>query len=142
MLYYDLSTEIINLLQTMEFELSTTINASIEDVFNAWLSSKEHSLMTGGEAKCSQKINQPFEAWDGYISGKNLEIISNQKIVQSWRTTEFTEEEEDSILELNFEEIDGKTIINMKHSKLPAHGEQYVNGWKEHYFEPMKAYFG
>ncbi len=125
----------------MEFELNTTINASAEAIFNAWLSSKGHAEMTGGAAKCSREINKPFEAWDGYISGKNLEVIPNQKIVQTWRTTEFSEDEEDSIIELNFEELDGKTHLHLKHSNLPAHGEQYAKGWEVHYFEPMHEFF-
>jgi activator of HSP90 ATPase len=125
----------------MEFELNTTIDAPIERVFNAWLSSKEHTNMTGGEAKCSTKPGGSFEAWDGYISGKNIEIDDQKKIIQTWRTTEFADDEDDSLVELNFTDLDGRTEIHMKHSNLPAHGERYIDGWKDHYFAPMKDYF-
>jgi hypothetical protein len=33
------------------------------------------------------------------------------------------------------------TRLTLKHTNLPDHGMQYKDGWVEHYFEPMKAYF-
>ena len=64
------------------------------------------------------------------------------KGLQSWRTSEFTDDEEDSILEISFLSIGEKTKITINHSKLPEHGMQYKQGWVENYFEPMLEYFG
>tara|TARA_X000000950_G_C13694516_1_gene569507 strand:+ start:80 stop:313 length:234 start_codon:yes stop_codon:yes gene_type:complete len=50
-------------------------------IYNAWLDSKLHSQMTGGEAQCSTDVSSPFTAWDGYITGKNVELIENKKII-------------------------------------------------------------
>ena len=125
----------------MEIIISTQINASAKEIFHAWLSTTGHSKMTGGEANASNKIGDSYTAWDGYISGTNIELIKFTKIVQSWRTDDFSKEEEDSILSIELKDLNGKTEVKLTHTNLPEHGEQYIEGWEEHYFTPMKAYF-
>ncbi len=126
----------------MEFEISTTIPANPDEVYKAWLDSKGHSKMTGSKAKVSDKIGGGFAAWDGYISGTNLELKPGKKIVQSWRTSEFADSEEDSRIEITLAPAKGGTKLTLRHSNLPAHGEQYRQGWADSYFDPMKEYFG
>ena len=62
-------------------ELREIIEATTQEIYSAWLNSQPHTQMTGGEAKCSDKVGASFTAWDGYISGKNLELFENKKIV-------------------------------------------------------------
>ncbi len=126
----------------LEFEISTDIPSKPDEVYKAWLDSKGHSKMTGSKAKVSNKVGGSFEAWDGYISGTNLELKPGKKIVQSWRTSEFDDSEEDSHLEITLAPAKGGTKLILHHSNLPAHGEQYRQGWIDSYFEPMKEYFG
>lgn len=97
--------------------------------------------MTGGEAQCTPQVGAQFTAWDGYISGQNIELTTNQRIVQCWRTTEFTTNEPDSLLEIILNDHNGHTELILTHSNLPTHGEQYQQGWEDHYFEPMRAFF-
>src|ERR1700682_4399446 len=80
------------------FTLTTTIPASAEDIYEAWLDSLAHSEMTGGEAIMSDEVGAEVAAWDGYITGRNLELVPGKRIVQSWRTSEFTDQHEDSII--------------------------------------------
>jgi uncharacterized protein YndB with AHSA1/START domain len=127
---------------SIEFEVSDVIPATPEAIYQAWLDSEEHSKMTGAPARVSPDPGEPFEAWDGYIQGKNLELEYPRRILQAWRTTEFDENEPDSRLEIILEPASGGTRITIRHSNLPEHGMQYQEGWKDAYFEPMKAYFG
>ena len=112
-----------------------------ETVYKAWLNSEEHSAMTGGEAVCSDQEGAGFTAWDGYIEGKNIKLIPNKQIVQSWRTTEFADSDEDSMLQLDLEESDSGTRLTLIHNNIPAGQTQYENGWVESYFKPMASYF-
>jgi len=98
--------------------------------------------MTGGKAKVSAKVGESFQAWDGYITGKNLILEPGKRIVQSWRTSEFKDSEEDSQIELSLEPVKEGTKLTLRHTNLPANGEQYEQGWVDNYFAPMKAYFG
>ena len=97
--------------------------------------------MTGGEARVSALVGETFDAWDGYIQGRNLELEPYRRIVQSWRTAEFSPAEKDSKIEILLEPQDGGTLLILIHTDLPADGMQYKQGWVVNYFEPMNAYF-
>jgi uncharacterized protein YndB with AHSA1/START domain len=124
------------------FTLTTTIPASAQEIYEAWLDSLAHSEMTGSEAIMSDEVGAEVAAWDGYITGRNLELVPGERIVQSWRTSEFTDEHEDSIITLTLEEVADGTLLTLVHSKVPEGQTSYERGgWQVHYFEPMKEYF-
>lgn len=125
----------------MEFTLKTKINTSCKEIYSAWLSSEGHTNMTGGEATTSAKAGDDFTAWDGYIEGKNIELKPYNRIVQSWRTSQFEAHEEDSQIEILLNEVDGQTELTLIHTNVPESGEHYKQGWENHYFQPMKDYF-
>lgn len=122
-------------------ELKRTFAASPSELYSAWLDSDKHSAMTGGAAECSNQVGAAHSAWDGYITGKNLELTPHSEIVQSWRTSEFASTDEDSRLVVRFEEVDGGTELTLIHTNIPEGQTQYEQGWVEHYFKPMGQYF-
>ncbi|MCU0360863.1 MAG: SRPBCC domain-containing protein [Bacteroidia bacterium] len=126
-----------------KFKISVKLHCPVKDVFTGWLNNQTHSDFTGGaSAKIDPKEGGKFSAWDGYITGSNVEIFPYKRIVQKWRTTDFAESDEDSMLELFFTYKDNHTLITFTHSNIPdGQGNQYKKGWKEHYFKYMKKYF-
>lgn len=126
----------------MEFTLQTLIPASPKVVYEAWMSSQGHTAMTGAVAEMQPMIGGKFTAWNGYIQGQNLFMIPHERIVQSWRTTEFGENDTDSQIEIILEDKEGQTVLTLIHTQLPPDGEQYKKGWQNHYFAPMQSYFG
>jgi uncharacterized protein YndB with AHSA1/START domain len=58
-------------------------------------------------------------AWDGYISGKNIELVKGKKIVQEW-TTEWPAGYPPSRLEFTLTVKGGGTQLKMVHSRVPA----------------------
>lgn len=125
----------------LEFEVFTIVPLPPQEVYDAWLDSRQHSKMTGATAKVSAKVGEEFEAWDGYITGKNLKLDPGKRIVQAWRTSEFSDDEEDSQIEILFESVKEGTKLVLRHTKLPPHGEIYKQGWEDSYFNPMREYF-
>lgn len=125
----------------MEFEVSDIIPAAPNQVYMAWLDSDSHTNMTGGAATASADLGGEFEAWDGYIHGRNLALEPGRRIVQSWRTTQFDASEEDSQIEVVLQDVDGGTMVILRHTKLPPSGGHYQQGWIDHYLTPMKEYF-
>ena len=124
------------------FTLTTTIPASAQEIYDAWLDSLTHSEMTRGEASISDEVDAEVSAWDRYITGRNLELVPSERIVQSWRTTQFTDEHEDLIITVTLQEVEGGTLLTLVHSNVPDEQTSYEQGgWQEHYFEPMKEYF-
>lgn len=122
-------------------ELIETFSVKPEVIYKAWLSSEGHSKMTGGEAICSDEVGGTFFAWDEYISGTNKSLTENEEIVQFWRTNEFQETDEDSILILRFKGIKEECELTLIHNNIPEGQSDYAKGWIDHYFTPMKEYF-
>ena len=125
-----------------DFTLTATLNAKADAIYKAWLSTQGHTLMTGSPAKVDGRVGGAFTAWDGYIWGTFLELEENKRIVQAWRTGEFSEEHEDSHVEIILEETNGETKLTLIHTKVPEGQDGYVKGWEDFYFKPMKEYFG
>jgi activator of HSP90 ATPase len=125
----------------MKFILKAIFETSPEVLFTSWLSSEGHSKMTGAAAEASDSVGASFTAWDGYISGRNLDIEPYRRILQSWRAAEFEDEHEDSELEILFEDLNGKTELTLIHRNLPETlGEQYRQGWEDFYFKPIAKF--
>lgn len=118
------------------------IDAHPDDVYEAYVDPKKHSEFTGSQATGSPKVGGRFTAWDGYISGKFIELEKGKRIVHEWKTTEWPKGHPPSIVELSFE-LDGKkTKLTMVHSKVPAEqADEYAKGWTDYYWKPLKKYF-
>lgn len=118
------------------------VNASPIEVYEAFMNSQKHSEFTGSKATGTPKEGAEFSAWDGYISGKNLELVKGKKIVQEWITTDWPKDYPPSRLELKFKDLGDKTEIAMTHSKVPANQETSLRqGWLDFYWKPLKEYF-
>lgn len=127
-----------------KLKLSVVLPATPKKIYEAWLNSKQHAAFTGGgKATASAKVKGKFTAWDGYISGVNVDLKEGKKIVQAWRTTEFPDDALDSILEINLApKTGGKTTLTLIQTNIPkGQGASYKTGWKDFYFTPMKKYF-
>lgn len=124
------------------FRISEVLPASPELVYATWLSSLGHAEMTGAGARVVPGVGGKFSAWDGYIWGITLELEPNARIVQSWRTLEFPGDARDSRLEIRLEATPEGCRITLNHTAIPAgQGDSYRQGWYDHYFDPMRAYF-
>lgn len=124
------------------FTVSTKLAATPEEVFRSWLSSEGHARMTGSPATIEPRVGGSFTAWDGYITGKTVELKPYTLIVQAWRTTEFASTDPDSKIEIVLKPVEGGTKLTLFHSDLPeGQAESYETGWEESYFEPMREYF-
>ena len=125
----------------INFVVTDVFPVTPDGLYQAWMTSKGHTGMTGSPATISGVVGGEFDAWDGYIHGKNLELVPGKRIVQSWRTSEFSPDEPDSRIEITLTPVGNQTRLTLEHTNLPPHGGQYEQGWVESYFEPMKEYF-
>ncbi len=127
---------------TYDFEVSAIVPASPDRVYATWLSSSGHTAMTGADAAVDPRVGGYYDAWDGYISGRTLELDPGQRIVQTWRTTEFADDDPDSEIEVLFENVEEGTRVTVLHSNVPADQREYEDGgWEDSYFVPMREYF-
>ena len=129
-------------LKTSTITQKVVIPASPEEVYDAFVDPKKHSAFTGAEATGEPKVGAEITAWDGYITGKNLELEKGKRIVQEWSTSEWPEGYTPSRLELTFRKVKDGTELTMVHSEVPAEqAEDYRQGWIDSYWDLLKAYF-
>jgi activator of HSP90 ATPase len=123
--------------------LSTTLPATPQKIYQAWMNSEEHAAFTGSPAQVDPQVGGKFTAWDGYIMGKTLELEPYTRILQAWRTTEFPDGSPDSLLEVQIQAANGGSTLTLIHTQIPEGQEdEYKQGWEDFYFKPMLEYFG
>jgi activator of HSP90 ATPase len=124
------------------YTLRHVVPAAPQEVYDAWLSSRGHSAMTGLEAHVSAKVGAKFTACEDYITGTNIALVPGKKIVQAWRSKEFAPGDPDSEITVTFAPLKAGTRITLVHANVPdGHTGYRKSGWRDFYFRPMTRYF-
>lgn len=117
-------------------------NTPASTLYTTYMDAKEHSASVGVAAKIKNKEGARFSAHDHYVTGKNLQLIKNKLIVQSWRASDWISSDVDSTFILVFEQRGNDGIINMVHANVPdKHSAGIKKGWDDYYWKPWKKYF-
>jgi activator of HSP90 ATPase len=117
---------------------TVTFKASPHEVYEALMDEKKHAAFTGGGAKISRRVGGRFVIYDGEIEGKNLELVPDQKIVQSWRYSDWPEGHY-STVSFSLEEIEkGSRLVFLQTGVPDDKYEDIKQGWKDFYWEPLK----
>lgn len=115
-------------------------NASPHELFELLMDSKKHAGFTGHKARISRKKNGKFTAYDGWIKGKNLEIVKDKRIVQTWRGADW-KKGHFSKAEFKLEKKGKGCKLTFTHTGVPDEHYKGINrGWKDHYWKKMKKY--
>ncbi|HTA82967.1 MAG TPA: SRPBCC domain-containing protein [Bacteroidia bacterium] len=117
-------------------------NTKTATLYSMYLDSKHHTAITGGvPAKISAKEGAKFSAHDGYIIGKNLQLVKNKLIVQSWYGTDWEKGSDESTFIMLFEQKGKDAVIHMTHANIPdKHVAGIKSGWNDYYWTPWKKY--
>lgn len=122
--------------QTEEF------NATPHDIYSAFMDSAKHAEITGSPAKIGQNVGDKFTAHGGYCEGVNLELIPDQKIVQTWRASDWPKDSDSRITLLLKQEGD-KTILDFTHEDIPDDFvDDIAQGWIDYYWTPLRDFLG
>jgi activator of HSP90 ATPase len=117
-------------------------NVKASALYSMYLDSRHHAKLTGNNpAKISAKEGAKFSAYGGYCFGKNLQLVKDALIVQSWREVEWKKNTFDSTLILSFEQKKKDTLLTMVHANVPDNRVAGIrDGWNEFYWKPWKKY--
>lgn len=89
-------------------------------------------------AEISREVGGGFTLFGGYITGRHVELVPNQRIVQAWRTGGWAAGVY-SIAKFEFVEQGSGTRIIFDHTGFPqGAAEVLASGWKAHYWEPLE----
>jgi activator of HSP90 ATPase len=87
--------------------------------------------------KLSPYVGGEFALFDGYIVGRQLELVPDQLIVQAWRVLNWPRGVY-SIARFELSEQSGVTTVVFDHTGFPrGAAEHLASGWQEHYWDPL-----
>ena len=117
------------------------IKASPQRVYDALLDAKQFSAFTGGApAEIDSNAGGAFSCFGGMITGRNVELVPNQRIVQAWRGGNWPEGVY-SIVKFELDAQGSETRLTLDHSAFPeGNAEHLEGGWHKMYWEPLKKY--
>jgi activator of HSP90 ATPase len=89
-------------------------------------------------AEISREMGGAFTLFGGYITGRHVELVPNERIVQAWRTGSWAPGVY-SIAKFELVEQGSGTKIVFDHTGFPkGQAEVLASGWKAHYWEPIE----
>jgi activator of HSP90 ATPase len=129
-------------MKTKSISQTVTFDATPERIYRLLMDQKEYSAFTGTKAFVESVVAGKFSVFDGYCHGYNIELTEGRKIVQAWHFAEDGwPEDHYTICTFEIEPDGNKTKLKFHQTKVPEHKADLLkNGWKEFYWEPMKAY--
>jgi len=88
----------------------------------------------------SREAGGAFSLFGGYVTGRHIELVPNERIVQAWRAGGW-DPGVYSIAKFELVEQGGGTKIVFDHGAFPkSDGEHLAAGWKMNYWEPLEKF--
>ena len=128
---------------------STYIKADPAQVYKLLLSSTEFSactkksfdMFTTSSAKIDPVVGGAFSLFDGHITGRILELVPDQRIVEAWRVVDWPAGVY-SIARFDMSAEDKGTRMIFEHIGFPEGLKEHLSvGWQQHYWDAMMKYF-
>jgi activator of HSP90 ATPase len=116
-----------------------TFRAPARVIYDTLMTSRSHAAVTGSPARISRKVGGRVSCYDGYITGYNLHLRPNRRIVQAWRGSDW-DEGDFSVADFLLTPLPGgRTRLLFRQSGVPdAFAASIRQGWIDYYWNPMK----
>jgi uncharacterized protein YndB with AHSA1/START domain len=93
-------------------------------------------------AEISREAGGAFALFGGYVTGRQLELVPNERIVQVWRAGGW-DPGDYSIAKFQLTEQSAGTKIVFDHTGFPkGKAEHLAEGWRTNYWEPLEKFLG
>jgi activator of HSP90 ATPase len=130
-----------------------TLDAGPQRVYQALTSTKDFDMITrlsdgavllnatgAKPTSISTDVGGPFALFGGYITGRHLEMLPNERLVQAWRAASW-KPGDFSIAAFYLRAEGGQTKLNFEHRGFPnSEGAVLAQGWHSHYWEPLAKF--
>ena len=121
-------------------QTATIRGATPHDIYETIMDSKKHTKLSGSRTKVSRRVGGEFTVGRD-LEGKNLKLIQDKKIVQSWRANDWPKGHY-SRATFVLAPARGGTRITFFQSGVPdSHYRSISSGWREYYWEPLQEQF-
>jgi activator of HSP90 ATPase len=129
------------------------LDAGPQRVYEALTRSKDFDMITrlsdgavlleaagASPTSISTEVGGSFTLFGGHITGRNIEMLPNERLIQAWRAGDWKAGEY-SIAAFYLTAQGGKTRLDFEHRGFPAgSGASLARGWQSHYWEPLAKF--
>ncbi len=125
-------------MKTKTIRQSATFKTDPHSIYEMLMDSRKHGKFTGEKASISRKEGGKFTAYGGYITGVNLSLVQDKKIVQSWRGNDWPTDHYSKVT-FSLQKVKGGTRLTFRQSGVPEEHYKGINqGWRDYYWEPIR----
>jgi activator of HSP90 ATPase len=116
-----------------------TFTAAPSRIYEALLDDTQFAKMTGGmTTHIDRSPGGAFALFDNHITGRNVELKPNARIVQAWRSEDWTPGIY-SIARFELSAHGSGTKLVFDHTGFPiGQARHLAAGWKEHYWDALR----
>jgi activator of HSP90 ATPase len=127
-------------METKELNLTEFFQAEPQVIFELFMDQEKQSKYTETKCTVGREAGEEFSCYDGWVLGKNVVIVQDEKIIQEWRSNDWVEGHY-SNLTIELIPKNNGTELLLSQTEIPADKiEDITKGWKSHYFDKMKKY--
>ena len=127
------------MINTRTIEQTVTFKDRPHVVYEMLMDSAEHARFTGAEANISREVGGAFSAYEGALTGTNIELAPDTKIVQSWRADDWPQDHYSTVTFL-LEETEAGTRLTFTQTGVPEQSYADINqGWRDYYWSKMES---
>jgi activator of HSP90 ATPase len=113
------------------------LTASPQQVYECLTNSAKFAFMTGLPAKIDSFEGGTVSLFGGYITGRNVELIPNQRVVQSWRPKSWGPGIYSTVKFELMRSDEGTTAV-LDHTGFPEGNYDHLfQGWDTNYWTPL-----
>ena len=96
--------------------------------------------LTGTPSVISNVAGGTFALFGGYLTGRQIELVPNTRIVQVWRAGSWKAGDY-SLVTFTLAAVGPNTKLTLDHTGFPADQAQHLaEGWVANYFQPLAKY--
>ncbi|PWE00632.1 SRPBCC domain-containing protein [Marinilabilia rubra] len=122
-----------------DFKTRLKIRTEPENIYSAFTNPLTIELWSGYPAEMPEADGGEFSMWEGDISGRVLERVPQEKVVEEWF---FGDQEEPSIATIKIFPYRSYAQVEVVHTNIPeeAWGD-ITHGWEEYILGTIKEFF-
>ncbi len=127
----------------MAYTINQTINFAAQpaEIYDILTDEALHAEITGEPADINPEVGGEFSSFGGWATGTFTELVENEKIVQTWHSSDWDTGELSTLTFVLEPQADGTTNLIMEHAGIPDSDEGIAGGWEEYYWQPMREWF-
>ncbi len=117
-----------------------SFEATVEEVYAALTQTEAFAKFTGKPADISTEAGGEFSGFDGMVSGRHIELVPNERIVQAWRVGPWPDGDF-SVVRFVLKSTDGGAQVVLDQAGYPDDAHDHLDGgWNKMYWEPLRKF--